>query len=95
MCGFFRPEDQMFYRAFVPPSEALVERARAIEAAMDGEPVPEESWRMFFSSACGVIDAAHFERMFLARQSAAAYLAIQASLRRRARPPSVFRCIPD
>lgn len=85
----------MFYRPFVPPSAALVERARAIEATMEGERVPEDGWRMFFSSACGVIDAAHFERMFIARQSAAAYLAIQASSLRRTRPSSVFRCIPD
>ncbi len=95
MCGFFRPEDQMFYRAFEPPSAALIERARAVESSMDGARVPDEAWELFFGSACGVIEAGHFERMFTARRSAAAYLAIQASARRRARPLSLFRCIPD
>lgn len=85
----------MFYRAFEPPSAALVERARSVEAAMDGERVPDEAWRLFFGSDCGVIAADHFERMFFARRSAAAYLAVQASARRRARPPSQFRCIAD
>ena len=35
MCGgTFQPEDGNLYRAFVPPSEELVARTRAIEASM-------------------------------------------------------------
>lgn len=96
MCGSsFREEDGMFYRAFVPPSAELVARTRMVEASMPGERVPEESWRAFFSPACGAIAWAHFERMFAARKSAVTYLAIQTSARRRARPLSVFRCVAD
>lgn len=95
MCGTFRPEDGNLYRAFVPPPDELVARTRAVEASMSGERVPEDAWGAFFSPACGAIDWAHFERMFLARKAAAAFLAVQASTRRRARPRSAFRCVAD
>lgn len=95
MCGTYRPEDGNFYRPFVAPSTDLVGRARAIEAAMEGERVPEEAWATFFSAACGAIEWSHFERMFRARNAAATYLAIEASAPRRARAPSAFRCIAD
>ena len=95
MCGLYRIEDSLIYRGFVPASRELVERARALEQAMDGEPVPEAAWDAFFSPACGAIEWSHFERMFRARSAAATYLAVQASTRRRARPASAFRCITD
>jgi hypothetical protein len=96
MCGStFRLEDGNLYRAFVPPSAELVARTRAVEAAMPGEGVPEAVWEAFFGPACGAIDWAYFERMFRARKAAAAYLAIQAGARRRARPASAFRCVAD
>jgi hypothetical protein len=96
MCGTYRPEDGNFYRAHVPPSEALVERARAIEAGMEGARVPEEAWQAFFSSACGAIEWSQFERMFHARKAAATYLAIESTARRRVRPASTaFRCVAD
>ena len=95
MCGTFRPEDGNLYRAFVPPSDEIVARTRAVEASMDGARVPEGAWSAFFSAACGAIDWAHFERMFLARKAAAAFLAVQAPSRRRARPRSSFRCVAD
>jgi hypothetical protein len=88
-------EDGNLYRAFVPPSQELVARTRAIEASMAGTPVPEAAWTAFFGAACSAIDWGHFERMFLARKSAAAFLAIQASGWRRARPRSAFRCVAD
>lgn len=96
MCGgTFRLEDGNLYRAFVAPSEELVARTRVIEASMAGTRVPEAAWTAFFGAACGAIDWGHFERMFLARKSAAAFLAIQSSGRRRARPRSAFRCVAD
>lgn len=95
MCGFSSIEDGLIYRAFVPPSEALVERTRAIEAVMQGERVPEDAWLAFFSPACSAIEWPHFERMFRARKSAVAFLAIEVSTRRRARARSAFRCVAD
>lgn len=95
MCGTYRPEDGNFYRAFIPPSEELVARTRAVEAAMDGPRVSQDSWDAFFGSACGAIEWAHFERMFQARNAAAAYLAIEVSARRRVRTRSAFRCVAD
>ncbi len=95
MCGTYRPEDGNAYRAYVPPSSDLVGRTRTIEAAMEGERVPEDAWATFFSAACGTIEWTHFERMFKARNAAATYLAIEASAPRRARMQSAFRCIAD
>jgi hypothetical protein len=94
MCATYRLEDGL-YRPLVPPSAALVERTRLIEASLGGERVPEAAWEVFFSPACGVIEWAHFERMFHARMAAAAYLAIHSSSRRRAPAHSAFRCIAD
>jgi len=95
MCGFSSIEDGMVYRAFVPPSAALVARTRAVEASLEGERVPEDAWAAFFSPACSSIEWPHFERMFRARKSAVAFLAIETSTRRRARARSAFRCIAD
>jgi hypothetical protein len=95
MCGFFSDPNENRFRAFVPASEALVERTRLVEFSMKGEPVPEAAWQAFFSPACAAIEWAHFERMFLARKAAVAYLAVQSSSRRRQRPASSFRCIAD
>ena len=95
MCGSYWPEDGNLYRASVPASQALIERTRMIESSMEGDPVPDTAWDAFLSAACGVIAGAHFQRMFHARRAAAAYLAIQASSRRRPRPRSSFRCVAD
>jgi len=95
MCGTYRPEDGNFYRAFIPPSAELVAQTRSVEAGMDGARVPQASWDAFFGSACGAIEWDHFERMFKARNAAAAYLAIEVSARRRIRAPSAFRCVAD
>jgi hypothetical protein len=95
MCGTYRPEDGNVYRAYVPPSNDLVGRTRAIEASMAGERVPEDAWATFFSAACGAIEWVHFERMFQARNAAATYLSIETSSPRRARAASAFRCIAD
>jgi hypothetical protein len=96
MCyATYRPEDGNLYRAYVPPSPALVERTRMIEASMDGERVPQRAWTVFFSAACGAIAWTHYERMFHARMAAAAYLAIHAPARRRPAARSTFRCIAD
>lgn len=96
MCyATYRPEDGNLYRAYLPPSQALVERTRMIEAGMEGELVPESAWSAFFSPACGAIAWPHYERMFYARMAAAAYLAIHAPARRRPAARSSFRCIAD
>lgn len=93
MCGYSVTDN--IYRPFVPPAEEVVRRAREVEAAMDGVRVPESAWRSFFAPSCEAIDPEHFNRMFAARKSAAAYLAVQASTRQRPRPPSAFRCVAD
>lgn len=95
MCGYFSDPAENRFRAFVPASQALIARTRLVESTMTGGRVPEEAWQAFFSPACGAIEMAHFERMFLARKSAVAYLAMQPSTQRRQRPASAFRCIAD
>ena len=95
MCGFFIDPNENRYRAFVPASQALIERTRLVESTMKGELVPEAAWQAFFSLECGAIEWAYFERMFLARKAAVAYLAIQSPSRQRQRAASSFRCIAD
>jgi hypothetical protein len=93
MCGFHDFSDGNFYKKKVPPSAALIERTRAIEASMTGTAVPEEAWQVFFTPVCGGIAWSHFERMFQSRRLALAYLALQP--RRQQRPVSSFRCSDD
>ncbi len=102
MCGITSREDSNEFRAFRPPSEELVARTRAIEAAMQGGLVPEAQWTTFFGADCGAIAWQHFERMFSARKAAASYLAINARAadareprRRQSKSSISFRCIPD
>lgn len=49
-------------RAFWIEPEVLA-RARQIEAAMPGEAVPEQAWRIVLGEMDGSIDIAQFERM--------------------------------
>lgn len=93
MCGYSTIDNT--YRPYVPPAQEVVKRTREVEAAMEGERVPEATWALFFSPSCEPIVPAHFRRMFLARRSAVTYLAIQASTRLRPPPASAFRCVAD
>lgn len=93
MCGFGVVDN--IYRPYVPPAEEVVARTRANEAAMDGEPVPEATWALFFGASCTPIPPAQFRRMFTARLAAVTYLAVQSSTRLRPPPPTAFRCVPD
>ena len=83
------------YRPYVPPADDVVLRTREVEAAMDGERVPEAAWSLYFSPSCEPIPPQHFRRMFMARRAAVTYLAVQSSTRLRPQAPSPFRCIPD
>jgi hypothetical protein len=92
MCGFHNFVDGNFYKKAVPPSQALIERARKIESTMAGDPVPESAWQVFFNPVCGAIEWKYFERMFQSRQLALAYLALQAPSRRMRPAAANFRC---
>jgi len=83
------------YRPYVAPADEVVRRTRAAEAAMDGDPVPEATWALFFGPSCAPIPPDQFRRMFTARRAAVTYLAVQSSTRLRSPPPSAFRCVPD
>jgi hypothetical protein len=93
MCGFGVVDN--IYRPYVAPADEVVRRTRETEAAMGGERVPEDAWALFFSASCAPIAPDQFRRMFIARQAAVTYLAVQASTRLRAPPPTPFRCVPD
>ena len=95
MCGFFNFEGGNIYREITPPSAALIERTRKIEASLVGEPVPENAWGVFFAPVCGAIEWKHFERMFQCRKLALNYLAVQAPFRRSQQQASSFSCIVD
>jgi hypothetical protein len=55
-------------RVAVDPS--LVPRARAIEAAMPGDRVPDDTWNVFFGFAGGSVEWRHFQRMHQAYEEA-------------------------
>lgn len=93
MCGFGIVDN--IYRPYVAPADEVVRRTREVEAAMDGERVPESTWALYFSASCEPIAPDLFRRMFTARRAAVAYLAVQSSTRLRPPPPSAFRCVPD
>ena len=93
MCGFSVIDN--IYRPWVAPAEEVVRRTRESEASMAGDRVPEAAWASFFSASCAPIAPDHFRRMFTARRAAVTYLAVQASTRLKAPPPSAFRCVPD
>ncbi|MEP9348642.1 hypothetical protein [Xanthobacter sp. KR7-225] len=93
MCCFYEYEDGNKYRPFVPASHVVRARARAEEARMPGETVPEAAWEAFFSPTCGAIPFAHFERMFRARQKAVGLLAMTAPARRPLRAPTGFKAV--
>jgi hypothetical protein len=52
-------------------SPALVARARALEAKMPGERVPESAWAIFFHHSGGSLSWAHHHRMLVACNEAA------------------------
>jgi hypothetical protein len=56
------------------PSPALIARARAIEAKMPGERVPESAWAVFFHHSGGALSWVHHHRMLLACNEAAGSL---------------------
>jgi len=96
MCADFDYEDRRYYRQAAPPSQALIEQTRRVEAGMRGAPVPEAAWAAFFDTGCGVIDMPAFARMFEARKIAVAYLAVQQSRHARPRASSIgLRCVAD
>jgi hypothetical protein len=51
-------------------SPALAARARRIEAALDGAPVPEDAWRIFLGHASGAIAWPHTQRILNALDAA-------------------------
>jgi hypothetical protein len=55
-------------RVAVDPS--VVPRARAIEAAMPGDRVPDDAWNVFFGFAGGSVEWRHFQRMHQAYEEA-------------------------
>ncbi|MBN3267996.1 hypothetical protein CUR95_12105 [Bordetella bronchiseptica] len=96
MCAEVDYEDRGTYRKVPPPSEALIERTRQVEAGMPGERVPEQAWGTFFAVSCGVMDMGSFQRMFEARRIALSYLAMQrARYARRLGGGTGLRCIGD
>jgi hypothetical protein len=95
MCGYFDEGYGLSYRELTPPSPALIDRARKIEAAMEGERVPESEWETFFTPVCGAIEWKYFERMFRCRKLALNYLAVQAPARRLQTKAEAFRCAID
>ena len=48
----------------------VVHRARAIEAEMPGERVPEDAWNVFFGFAGGSITYQHYQRVHQAYEEA-------------------------
>jgi hypothetical protein len=48
---------------YQPADRTLVRRARAIEALMPGERVPESAWQIYFDLAGGAIEWRHFQRI--------------------------------
>ncbi|WP_431282788.1 hypothetical protein ACQW02_25845 [Humitalea sp. 24SJ18S-53] len=51
---------------------ALLARARAIEAALPGEPVPDQAWRILAGAQGGAVAWAHHRRMLGCLEAAAA-----------------------
>ena len=95
MCGFHNYDDGNFYRQMRRPSPALVARTQQIEAAMVGERVPLDAWKVFFEPVCGAIEWNHFERMFNCRRLALAFLAVKPSPQRFGSGASSFRCVAN
>ncbi|MEI2416998.1 hypothetical protein V8Z80_12535 [Orrella sp. JC864] len=96
MCADVDYEDRTVYRKVPPPSEALIERTRLVEAGMPGERVPQQAWDTFFAVSCGAMDMRSFQRMFEARRIALSFLALQrARYARRHDGGTGLRCIGD
>jgi hypothetical protein len=93
MCGSSTIDNT--YRPYAPPADEVVRRTREVEAAMEGERVPEPVWTLFFSPSCEPIPPTYFRRMFMARRAAVTYLAVQSSSRLRPRAAAAFRCLAD
>jgi hypothetical protein len=92
VCCYFDENYGLNYNELKLPSPALIDRTREIEAALEGECVPESEWKTFFAPVCGVIDARCFERMFKCRKLAVNYLALQAPARRFRTNIQSFNC---
>jgi hypothetical protein len=54
----------------VPVDRDLMRRAREIEAAMPGEPVPKKAWEIYSNLAGGAIEWKHFQRIRLSYDEA-------------------------
>ncbi len=60
-------------------SEETLRRAREIEARMEGERVPEETWAVFEGKAGGAIQWKHYGRLHMSYEAADAELAAEAA----------------
>jgi hypothetical protein len=71
----------------LPPD--IVERAHAIEAALAGEPAPDQAWAIYLAG--GAVPWAHYQRIraSIAAASATTPLRVMPSSRKR---PAPIRC---
>jgi hypothetical protein len=67
----------------------VIDRARAIEATMTGERVPEEAWKVFFGLAGGSVTYQHYVRIHAAYERAEqSSIRLSRGLRRAVAPAS-------
>jgi hypothetical protein len=90
MCEACESDEPFEPREPVPPE--ILTAARAIEAALAGEPVPDEAWAIYLGRAGGAIGWAQYQRIrssYEAALASAPPIRMKPSLRRR---PSAIRC---
>ena len=92
MCDCYDQDDIGFETLPPPQRAALRERTRSIEAAMEGDRVPDSAWAIFFGQAGGAIEWRLFERMSVAMQRASTYLMVQPFARQHAGRVKVLNC---
>jgi hypothetical protein len=88
MCEACESDEPFEPRQPVPP--AIIAKARAIEAALAGEPAPDAAWAIYLGQAGGAITFAQYQRIRSSTEAAfaSAPRARMASTRR----PAGIRC---
>jgi hypothetical protein len=89
MCEACESDEPYEAPAAVPPE--ILDRARAIEAALAGERAPDQAWAIYLGHAGGALPWPHYQRIraSLAAAYAAAPVRMTSSFRKR---PAPIRC---